>query len=252
MLLPDLALALLINQTTQAYAAGAPTYITYRERTHLSASVGGYSREIDRYVMVRNADNFAVMRDLPQGGENIGQAFPIIPYFDPLSNFGYSYFANLHKIDISITRGQAWQFPIPVDSGVDEVVPYSSFWVPRYAADSTLAAPHLLIAPTSRLSDDPGCAQGCPYPAEIVVDPQTQLPSRIVERYTSGDSTIALDYAVIDGRWIVTHATFSASQHALGISFRASADIAFDRFAFPSTAPDPRLAGPPSPAPSGS
>lgn len=252
MLFPDAALALLINRTTQAYTTGAPTYMTYRERTHVSASVGGYSKEIDRYVMVRNADNFAVMKDLPRGGENIGQAFPIIPYFDPLSNFGFSYFANLHKLDISVTRGQPWLFPIPSDAGVDVVVPYNSYWAPRYAADSTADALHLLIDPTTRLTDDPGCNAGCPYPAEIVEDPQTQLPSRIVERFTAGDSTITLDYAVIDGHWVVTHGTFGASQHALGISFRVSADITFDRFAFPTSPPDPRLAGSPSPQPSAS
>jgi hypothetical protein len=250
MLFPDVALAMLINHTTQAYSTGAPAYITYRERTHVSASVGGYSKEIDRYVMVRNADNFAVMQDLPRGGENIGQAFPIIPYFDPLSNFGFAYFANLHKLDISITRGQPFLFPIPTDAGVDVVVPYDSYLAPRYAADSRPDALHLLIDPTSRLTDFPGCSSGCPYPAEIVEDPQTHLPSRIVERFTTGDTTITLDYAVIDGHWIVTHGTFGASQHALGISFRASADITFDQFAFPSTPPDPRLAGAPSPQPS--
>src|SRR5665213_3472128 len=66
MLPPDLALALLINRTGQAYTASAPAYITYTERTHITATIGR-SQDINRSVVVRNADNFAVMKDLPNG-----------------------------------------------------------------------------------------------------------------------------------------------------------------------------------------
>ncbi len=101
---------------------------------------------------MRVADNFAVMKDLPNGSERTGQAFPIVAYFDPLSAFTFSYFANLKRVDITLQRGQ------PADAGdsaadpsVNVVVPYNSYWAARYAPDSTDAAIHLLIDPTPRV-----------------------------------------------------------------------------------------------------
>jgi hypothetical protein len=250
MLPPDLALALLVNRTTQAYTTNAPTYITYRERTHVTASIGGYNKEIDRYVMVRAADNYAVMKDLPAGGESIGQAYPFIPYFDLFSNFGFSYFANLHKLDISLQRGAPYLFPIPPpDASASVVIPYMTYLSPAYADDSRQDAIHLLIDPTSRYTENPACQGNCNYPAEAIEDPQTHLPSHLVEKFTGSDMLISLDYSVIDGHWIATHGTFSATEHAMGFSFNASADVTFDQFTFPTAPPDPRLAGPPAAQP---
>jgi hypothetical protein len=99
-----------------------------------------------------------------------------------------------------------------------------------------------LIDPTARLTGF--------YPSEIVQDAQSQLPSHIEMRFTGGDDEhIALDYRVIDGYWIITHGVFSATEHAVFMTFKVVADITFDDIAFPEAAPDPRLAGPPSPSP---
>ena len=78
MIIPDVALAMLVNRTAQAYVSGTPAYMTYRETTRISAPSMGRAQDIDRSVAVRVADNFAVMRDLPDGGERTGEAFPII------------------------------------------------------------------------------------------------------------------------------------------------------------------------------
>jgi hypothetical protein len=242
MLSPDIALALLINRTAQYYQANAPVYMTYTEHTHVSAPSLGRSQDIDRSVAVRVADNVAVMRDLPGGGERRGQAFPIIPYFDPISQFSFSYFANLKRVDINLTRGETFTFPLPAaDSNADVVVPYFSAWLPRYATDSGGDAVDLLIDPTSR-------SNGGFYPSAIVEDPQTQLPSHIEMRVAGGDDmTIALDYKVLDGHWVITHGEFTGTQHAIFLTFKVIADITFDDIAFPDEAPDPRLAGTPGP-----
>src|SRR5665213_637692 len=144
MLSADLALALLVNQTATAYTTGAPAYISYIEHTHITAASLNRTQDINRAVVVRNADNFAIMHDLPQGAERTGQAFPIVPYFDPFSSFSFGYYANLKLVTITLTRMDPIVFPIPpADPSVDVVLPYNSFWVARYAPDSTNAAMHL-------------------------------------------------------------------------------------------------------------
>src|SRR5580704_1565112 len=109
----DLAFAILINRTSDFYQANPPTYMTYTERTHVTAPSLGRAQDINRSVAVRVADNFAVMRDLPNGGPRTGQAFPIIAYFDPLSAFQFSYFANLKRVDITLQRGAPLTLAIP-------------------------------------------------------------------------------------------------------------------------------------------
>ena len=154
MMTPDLALALLINRTSAYYDAHPPQYITYAEHTHVRALGIGRTQDIDRSVAVRVADNYAAMKDLPNGEERLGQAFPIIPYFDPISAFGFSYFANLKRVDITLQRGAPITLAIPQDDpSVNVVVPYNSYWAARYAPDSTAAALHLIVVPTPRVKD---------------------------------------------------------------------------------------------------
>lgn len=243
-MLPDLALALLIDRTADFYTHNAPTYMTYREHTHVSAPSLGRTQDIDRSVAVRVADNFAVMQDLPNGEWRTGEAFPIVAYFDPISAFSFSYFANLKRVDITLTRGAPVVLPIPpADSTASMVIPYNSYWAAQYAPDSTPNALHLTIAPTAR-------ANGGFYPSDVVEDPQTQLPSHIEMRVAGGDDmTIALDYQVLDGHWVITHGTFSETQHALFMTFKVIADITFSDIAFPTAPPDPRLAASPTPSP---
>jgi len=197
MIPPDLAFAILINRTSDYYQAHPPTYMTYTEHTHVTAPSLGRAQDVNRSIAVRVADNFAVMQDLPNGGHRTGQAFPIVAYFDPLSAFQFSYFANLKRVDITLERGQPLVLATPEpDPSVNVVVPYNSFWNSRYAPDSSATALHLLIDPTPRVKGF--------YPSEVVEDPQTHLPSHIEMRVTGGaDESIALDYKVIDGHWVI-------------------------------------------------
>jgi hypothetical protein len=242
MMTPDLAFAMLINRTSAFYQASTPPYMTYVEHTHVSAPTLGRAQDIDRSIAVRIADDLAVMKDLPNGEQRTGQAFPIVAYFDPLSNFKFGYFANLKRVDITLERGAPFFLSIPgPDPSVDVVVPYNSYWAARYASDSTEAALHLLIDPTPRVQ------QGL-YPSEVVEDASTQLPSRIEMRVAGGgDEMFSLDYAVIDGHWVVVHGTFSQTMHVAFLTYKIVADVTFSNIAFPTEPPDPRLAGTPTP-----
>ena len=73
----DAALAALINRAATTYLTAAPAYITFQESTHVEGA--NKSEDINRYVAVRVADDYAVMRDLPQGAQREGPAFPVIP-----------------------------------------------------------------------------------------------------------------------------------------------------------------------------
>ncbi len=210
-----------------------PVYITYRERTHVTAS-GPFvnaNREIDRLVLVRNSDNMAIMHDLPQGGETRGQAFPIIPHFDPLSGFGFQYFVNLKQINITVDRVSPVYFSIPgPDPTVDATVFYIPFWKPSYTADSTEQAPHFSIEPIAYPNQ-------AAYPKLVFIDPATQLPSHIEIEVTGASLRVALDYQVIEGQWVITHGkVFSRSG-----PFSGTSETTYDQFVFSSNAPDPRF-----------
>jgi hypothetical protein len=211
--------------------------MAYTEHTHVNAPSLGRTQDINRSIAVRVADDYAVMRDLPNGTERTGQAFPIIAYFDPFSGFGFSYFANMKRVDIDLQIGKLYTLPIPEpDPDVNVLIPYNSFFASRYAPDSTETALHVINDPTSRNAN-------AFYPSEVIEDPTTHLPSHIELRVASGeDMLIALDYKVIDGHWVITHGQFSGSQHVAFLNFKVIADITFDDITFPAAPPDPRLA----------
>jgi len=242
MMTADLALAMLLNRSSAFYNANPPVYMTYVEQTHVSAPTLGRAQDINRSIAVRVADNLAVMKDLPNGQQRVGQAFPIVAYFDPLSNFKFGYFANLKRVDITLDRGTPFFLAIPPpDPSVNVVIPYNSYWAARYAPDSTDAALHLLIDPTPRV------AQGL-YPSDVVEDAATKLPSHIEMRTAgSSDEMFSLDYAVLDGHWVIVHGTFSQTMHVAFLTYKIVADVTFKDIAFPTESPDPRLAGTPTP-----
>jgi hypothetical protein len=242
----DAALAALINRAAATYLTAAPAYITFHENTHVEGA--NKSEDINRYVAVRVADDYAVMQDLPHGAERLGTAFPVIPFFDPFSTFRFSYFANLKRLDITFDPGQPFQlqFPAP-EPGVDMVLPYFSEWAPRYAPDSTEDALHFLIEPTPRTGANAF------YPADVSEDATTHLPSHVTLQDNGTDMVLGLDFSMVNGYWVITRGTWSATQHVAIIgAFKVSAVTTFSDFTFPTTPPDPRLAGTPHPSPSAS
>ncbi len=150
----DLAFAILINRTSAFYQASPPLYMTYIEHTHVSAPSLGRAQDIDRSIAVRIADNFAVMKDLPNGGWRTGEAFPIVAYFDPDIELQVQLLcesqARRHH-----TRARRALFSRHTSRRlrVNVVVPYNSYWAARYAPDSTNAALHLMIDPTPRVRE---------------------------------------------------------------------------------------------------
>ncbi len=243
MLSADAALVQFVNATTAYYTDHQPVYMTYRSRTHIAVPSMRRDAEIDREILVRVKDNYAIMRDLPQGAERVGQAFPVIAYFDPLaSSFAYEYPAFIKNFrinrDFAITldRGTPLYFPPPPpNAAVTMVASYSRYYYPTFAADSTDAAPHL------RLEVVPQDFRG-PYPSDIVMSAVTKLPSQIQLRSTQFDTLVTFDYAIVEKHWVITHFSYEETQSAVIARVHFRTDTIFDQFSFPSSAPDPRLA----------
>ncbi len=244
MLSADSAFAQFVNQTTTYYNAHQPAFMSYRSRTHISVPSLRRDAEIDRQILVRVRDNVAIMHDLPQGAERFGQAFPVIASFDPLAgSFRYEYPAFLKNLrinrDFAITldRGTPLYFAAPAaNPTVSVVAAYSRYYSPSFASDSSDATPHL------QLEVVPPDFRG-PYPSDIVMNAATSLPSQIRLRSTAADTVITFDYTVLQQHWVITHFSYEETQSAAIARIHFKTDTTFDQFAFPSTAPDPRLAG---------
>jgi hypothetical protein len=218
--------------------------MTYTEQTHVDGALGHPAIDINRSVAVRVADDFAVMQDLPQGAQRTGNAFPVIPFFDPFSQFSFKYFANLKRIEVTFVPGRPWLLQIPQpDAGVESLVAYFSFIVPRYADDSSDGAPHWVIDPTPRTG-------ASLYPSDVRQDAASALPSHVTLQ--SADMKIGMDFTTVDGYWVISRGEYTGKQSVMGLTFTVHAVTTYGNFAFPEQAPDQRLAGPPSPPSSGS
>jgi len=71
----------------------------------------------------------------------------------------------------------------------------------------------------------------------VDIDSRTGLPSHIEIKVVGDNLDVQLDYSIVEGHWIITHGLMSSAQGP----FHGTSETTFDQFAFPSTAPDPRL-----------
>lgn len=241
MITPDLAFQQAANAAAAVYAS-PPPYLTYHTVVHLDVPSLNKHRDVARSEVVRTQDGVAIMQDLPKGAERIGQAFPIIPTFDALSEFRVTYKMGAHDaLDAHVENVRPLTYA-NVQSDADVVVKSLRYYYPKYAPDSSDApdgTTHITLTPLQTLLRN---YTGDLFLADLYVNNATHLPSRVV--YTGDhDRRFVVDYATVDGHWIVTHATWEETQYGpLHIGrVHGTADITFDSFTFPQAAPDPRL-----------
>ncbi|MFN2450294.1 MAG: hypothetical protein ABR508_11005, partial [Candidatus Baltobacteraceae bacterium] len=80
---------------------------------------------------------------------------------------------------------------------------YINFWAPSYLPDSSPSRVHLRVLPT------PALQAGQYYPYDIIEDAPTQLPSHIELRFVGDPTRLQMDYQVLSGHWVMTHAVYT-------------------------------------------
>lgn len=255
-LTPDIA----FEQAANAAAArwtNRPAFVTYTSHTHIEVPSAHQSLDINRRVMVRSADDVAVLEDLPQGAQTIAHGFPISPTFDALSYFRLNTHVDWHKhISTDVTGPDGGPIvPIVFENVVhtdsDVIVTSLRYYYPKFAPDSSDAPDgrtHLLMQPLPTLTT--GNASDF-YITDVVIDNATMLPLQVT--YTGKDERrFVIDYETIGSAWVVKHAFFEQTVYSFLKIGRVhySADASFDDYQFSDTPPDPRLAPPPQPSPS--
>jgi len=247
-LTPDIAFEQSANAAAARWAA-RPAYVTYVTHMHVEAPSLHQSLNIDRLVVVRSADDTAILKDLPNGRQSIAHAFPISPTFDALAYFRLNTNINWHKqISSSVTgpEGRGEIVPItfkePAHSESDVVVTTLRYYYPRFAPDSSDAPDghmHIIMQALPTLTNDNGSDF---YISDVLIDNATMLPLSVTY-VGKDDRKFEIDYGFADGNWIVKHAFFEQTVYSvLHISrLHYSADATFDDFEFSQTPPDPRL-----------
>lgn len=247
MLTPDLAFERCANAAAVAIVEKAPPFTTYRVSTHVSVPSVHRERDVVRNVSVRTKDDLAVLQDLPTGKNQLGHGFPIMPSFDALSYFTLSWKVGAHaEVSAYVHDVTPLRFDT-TESKADVVVFRLRQYKAEYANDSsdaTDAKTHIVLVPFDYVKRQVRKPDSTFFLSDVFIDNASGLPSEV--RYAGGDDIVFdVKYASVNGNWLVTYAHYEETLHGplrIG-SLHVVADATYDQFAFPETAPDPRLAG---------
>jgi hypothetical protein len=237
----------LAANTAAAIYSAPPPFVTYHVHTHASAP--GVIRDTadERTVLVRTADDRAVVTDLANGRVSTGSSFPMPPIFDALAsfslNFSVSGGAGLDNFHVSNLVPMEFRKPQRADGTVPDVqVIYLRNYTAAYAEPppADVAQPaHIVLTPTAvfAAAHPPG------YLRDVFVDQTTLLPTRV--DYTGPNLSMNVQYASEDGHWVVRgfelHTVGRGGPFGL-LKSTVSMSATYDTYTFPATAPDPRLA----------
>jgi hypothetical protein len=229
-----------------------PPYISYRVDVDIEIPALKQSRRISRAVEARTHDDLAVLQDLPQGQNQLGHAFPLPPTFDAISYFHIDFKLGdpirqhnpLTAVRLEAPAPglapQPIRFTDPVASRPEVSVVSTTLrnYYAEYAPDSTDRIAHITMKPLPALTRGNDSDF---YLKDVYVDTTDDLPTRIV--YSGPTTEFMLDYSVVDGHWLITHAHYT---HTLVALFHIgqstfSTDATFSGFTFPSTPQDERL-----------
>ena len=245
MLSPDLAFQRCAN-TAAAFVERAPPYVTYRVSTHVSAPAVGRNRDVIRRVSVRTLDDAAVIADLPQGRVRTGHGFPLTPAFDALSSFTLSWKIGAHfDLTSYVHDVKPLRYGDEVHSAADVVVFRLRQYRADYAGDSSDAQSgetHITLRPYDFVKREVVKPDSTFFLSDLYIDNATDLPAKV--RYQGGDDIdFIVDYATLQGYWLVAHAHYEETLRGpLRVGrLHVIADAVYDEFAFPAGAPDERL-----------
>jgi hypothetical protein len=227
------------NAAAAAFAQ-APPYLAYKTDVVVDVPSLRRHKVISREVETRTRDDFAVLQDLPRGQRQYAHSFPLIPTFDALSYFRVTFNGSQRDTLSYVEPGPVLTFKDARESShADAVVVYLRNYRASYADDSTEQRPHILMEPLPSLTRGNNSDF---YIHDVYVDATSNLPTRVV--YIGPTTTFACDYQVVEGHWLVSHASYVHTFYGplrMG-RITASAEATNHDFAFPATPGDPKLA----------
>jgi hypothetical protein len=237
----DQAFALAANAADAAWRA-RPAFITYVARSTVSAPTVNYHKSIDRAVIVRTADDLAIVQDLPQGRQQVTHAFPILPTFDALSYFRLVNNGSARDIlesHVEPMGNITFAPPTPGAGHADVVVTTLRNYYATYDADSNDQTLHVDLKPLPALTrNNPSDL----FLHDLRIDAATNLPVEVT--YTGHDDrTFRVHYAVVQGHWLIDHVFYEQTFYPpLRLArVHATVDADLGSWGFPQTAPDARL-----------
>ncbi len=230
-----------------AYAAWLkqPPFIAYRTDVDVSIPAEKQFRRVSRAVEVRTKDDVAVLQDLPQGQNQVANAFPLLPTFDALSYFRLDFRLGdplrQHNPLVQVRMIEALRFADPTPSGPEVTVVATALrnYIASYGDDTNDRVAHIVMTPLPALTRGNGSDF---YLHDVYVDLATDLPTRVV--YDGPTTEFAVDYTTSFGNyWLIDHAfyrhTIAAPFHLVQTTFTTDAHLG--DFTFPALPADPRL-----------
>lgn len=221
-----------------------PPYIAYRVDVRVDVPALEQHQVIARAVEARTRDDRAVLQDLPNGQNQLGNSFPVPPTFDALSYFRIDFHlgdpVRRHNPLTALTMLGPLQFSDPIPSSPDVTVVVTTLrnYYASYAPDSNDRIAHILMNPLPALTR--GNSSDF-YLHDVYVDTQTNLPTRVV--YQGPTTDFDVDYTTADNHWVIDHAfykrTIAGPLHIGQTTF--TADAAYSSFSFPAIPNDARL-----------
>ena len=198
----------------------------------------------------------AVLQDLPQGQNQLGHAFPVLPTFDAISYFQLDFHLGdpirRHNPLTAVTllppapnlppQPIRYRDPVPSSPEVTVVTTTLRNYYASYADDLTDRIAHILMQPLPALTRDNDSTF---YLHDVFVDTATNLPTRVV--YSGPTTEFTLDYTVVGNYWLIDHLNYRRTLvgplHIGQTTF--TTDARYSDFAFPNPPRDSRLADPP-------
>ena len=188
-----------------------------------------------------------MIQDLPQGENQLGHGFPLTPSFDALSYFTLSWQVSAHQqLSSYVHDVKPLTFVDPQTSDSDVVVFRLRQYKASFAPDSSDAPDgktHIKLEPYDYVKKEVVRPDSTFFLSDLYIDNASGLPSEVA--YSGADDlSFIVDYATIDGYWLVNHAHYEQTIYApLRLArLHVIADSVYSDFTFPSQAPDPRLA----------
>jgi hypothetical protein len=256
----ELAFQQAANRAADTYAT-RPAYVSYQVETHVRAPSLNQDRTVARAVSTRTQDDLAVLQDLPSGRNVLARSFPVPPTFDALSYFRFEWHVTARgTLDAYVADVEPIRYDLSSkNEHTDVFVAALRAYRAVYAADSSDATggiTHIVLTAYDFVRANG--KRSSLYLTDTYIDNASGLP---VDVRMAGEDGLVFEvrYTVAANHWVVDKIHYEETLHPLGISsIHVIADAGFSNYAFPVTAPDPRLAEPgslpigsPAPFPSG-